>query len=126
AGKVRVGRWTRQASGMAGQLVALELWDNTSWHAIAASQLQLARATGALKQMHWARHGLARNYLLAGDLAAAALLLDEDRLMPEVTGNPPVAHAEVMLAAWRGREPAPSELIIATLPDATPPAPGTI
>jgi DNA-binding CsgD family transcriptional regulator len=119
AGKVRVGRWTRQVSGRAGQLVALELWDDESWHAIAASQLQLARAAGALTHLQWARHVLARSYVLAGDLAGAALLLDEDRLIAEVTRNPPVAHAEVMLAAWRGREPAASELIGATVREGT-------
>jgi DNA-binding CsgD family transcriptional regulator len=116
---VRVGRWVPRASGRAGQLVALELWDDESWRTIAADQLQLARANGALIGLQWARHVLARSYTLAGDLAAAALLLDEDRLVAEVTGMPPVAHAEVMLAAWRGREPAASELIGAILREAT-------
>ncbi len=118
ARQVRVGR-SIAPSGRAGQLVALELWDDESWHAIAARQLQLARATGALTRLQWARHVLARSYVLAGDLAAAALLLDEDRLIAEVTGNPPTAHAGVMLAAWRGREPAASELISATVREGT-------
>jgi DNA-binding CsgD family transcriptional regulator len=116
--QVRVGRWI-PPTGRAAQLVALELWDDESWHAIADSQLQLARATGALTRLQWARHVLARSYVLAGDLAAAALVLDEDRLIAEVTGNPPTGHAEVMLAAWRGREPAASELISATIREAT-------
>jgi DNA-binding CsgD family transcriptional regulator len=116
--QVRVGRWI-PPTGRAGQLVALELWDDESWPAIADSQLKIARATGALMRLQWARHVLARSYVLAGDLAAAALLLDEDRLIAEVTGNPPNAHAEVMLAAWRGREPAASELISATMREAT-------
>ena len=119
AGKVRVGRWIRQASGRAGQLIALELWDDESWRAIAACQLQVSRAAGALPQLQWARHVLARSYVLAGDLAAAALLLDEDRLIAEVTGTPPTAHAEVMLAAWRGRESEASELISVTVRDGT-------
>ena len=42
--------------------------------------------------------------MLAGELAAAARLLEEDRLIAEATGNPPVAYAAMMLAAWRGRE----------------------
>jgi DNA-binding CsgD family transcriptional regulator len=114
-----VGRWVARASGRAGQLVALELWDDESWRAIAADHLQVARANGALIGLQWARHVLARSYILAGDLAAAAALLDEDRLIAEVTGNPPVAHAEVMLAAWRGREPAAPELISATIREGT-------
>jgi DNA-binding CsgD family transcriptional regulator/tetratricopeptide (TPR) repeat protein len=107
------------AGGRAGQLIALELWDYKSWHAIAASQTRRTRAAGALTGLHWARHVLARCHILAGDLAAAALLLDEARLIAEVTGNPPAGHAEVMLAAWRGREPAASELISATVREAT-------
>jgi DNA-binding CsgD family transcriptional regulator len=118
-GEVRVGRWVRQASGRAGQLVALELWDDESWHAIADGQLQLARAAGAPIWMQWARHVLARSCVLAGDLTGAAMLLDEDRLTATVTGIPPVAHAEVMLAAWRGREPAASEVISATIAGGT-------
>src|SRR5262249_51156372 len=80
AGKGRAGRWIPQASGRAGQLLALELWDDESWHAIADFQLQLARETGTLTLLQWARHVLARSYILAGDLAAATLVLDEDRL----------------------------------------------
>jgi DNA-binding CsgD family transcriptional regulator len=113
-----VGRWVPRASGKAGQLVALELWDDEAWRAIADDHLQVARANGALIGLQWARHVLARSCILAGDLAAAALLLDEDRLIAEVTGIPPAAHAEVMLAAWRGREPAASELISAILHEA--------
>lgn len=119
ASLTRVGRLIQPASGRAGQLVALELWDDKAWHDMAASQLQLARATGALTRLQWARHVLARSNVLAGDLAAAAMLLDEDGLIAEVTRIPPVAHAEVMLAAWRGREPAASELISSTVREAT-------
>ena len=113
-----VGRWATRASGRAGQLVALELGDDESWRAIAADHPQVARANGALIGLQWARHVLARSCILAGDLAAAADLLEEDRLIAEVSGIPPVAHAEVMLAAWRGQEPAASELINAILEEA--------
>jgi hypothetical protein len=52
-------------------------------------------------------------------LATAARLLEEDRLIAEVTGNPPVGYAAMALAAWRGREPAASELIEVTARAAT-------
>ena len=39
-----------------------------------------------------------------GELAAAARLMEEDHLIAEATGNPPVALAEMMIATWRGRE----------------------
>src|SRR6185312_4971410 len=52
-------------------------------------------------------------------LSAAAQLLEEDRLIAEVIGNPPVAYNEMMLAAWRGREVRASELIDGTLQEGT-------
>jgi ATP/maltotriose-dependent transcriptional regulator MalT len=42
-------------------------------------------------------------------------MIEEDRLLAEVTGNPPVAYGGMMLAAWRGREAEASELIETTL-----------
>jgi DNA-binding CsgD family transcriptional regulator len=52
-------------------------------------------------------------------LTAAALLFEEDRLIAEATGHPPVAYNEMILAAWRGQEAPASELIEATLREAT-------
>ena len=76
------------AAGPAG-IVALELWDAESWHALAARQAQFARDTGALVHLQFALNFLARAHLLAGELAAAARLIEEDRLIAEATGNPP-------------------------------------
>ena len=47
---------------------------------------------------------LARAHILAGELTAAARLIEEDRLIAEATGNPPVAYTAMTLAAWRGQE----------------------
>lgn len=44
--------------------------------------------------------------------------LDAGTSEAEATGNPPIADTEVMIAAWRGREPEASELIDATVRDA--------
>ena len=46
-------------------------------------------------------------------------MIEEDRLIAEATGNPRVAHAEMTLAAWRGEEARASELMDATLKEAT-------
>ena len=51
--------------------------------------------------------------------APAERLIEEDRLIAEATGNPPVTYAAMMLAAWQGREQEASELIQATVPMAT-------
>jgi DNA-binding CsgD family transcriptional regulator len=112
------GRWLRLTGGRAGAMVALELWDVESWHALAARQVQVARDTGALVHLQLALNLLAWTHLVAGELPAAAQQYEEDRLIAEATGNPPVAYHEMTLAAWRGQEARASELIEATLRDA--------
>jgi DNA-binding CsgD family transcriptional regulator len=109
-------RWLRLVGARsASTLMAVELWDFESWHALIVGQVQAARDTGAFVRLQFALTYLARAHLLAGELAAAAELLDEDRLIADATGNPPVAIDAMMLAAWRGREPEAAEVIEATL-----------
>jgi DNA-binding CsgD family transcriptional regulator len=114
-----VDRWRWLATGRASAITALELWDADSSHALAARQVRFARDTGAPVYLQYALNSLATIHLLAGELTTAARLIEEDRLIAEVTGNPPVGYAAMALAAWRGREPAASELIEATVPAAT-------
>ena len=80
---------------------------------------RLARDTGALVHLQFALDVLAVPHLFAGELATAARLIEEDRLIAEATGNPPVVYAEMRLAAWRGHEDQASELIDATRQEAT-------
>jgi DNA-binding CsgD family transcriptional regulator len=61
--------------------------------------------------LQYALNFLAAAHLFAGDLTTAARLIDEERLIAEATGNPPVGYAAMALAAWRGREREASELI---------------
>jgi DNA-binding CsgD family transcriptional regulator len=114
-----IGRWLWLAGGRVSQIVALELWDAESWHALASRQARFARGAGALVHLQFALNYLARTHILAGELTAAAQLIEEDRLIAEATGNPPVAHNAMMLAAWRGQEREASGLIEATGPEAT-------
>ena len=109
-GTDEVGRWFWLTGGRAGNIVAVELWDAESWHALAARQVQFARETGALVHLQYALNLLAVTHVLAGELNTAALMIEEDRLIAEATGNPPVAYAETLLAAWRGQEPTAPEL----------------
>ena len=108
-------RWLWLASGRASNLIALELWDFESWHALAARQVQVARDVGALVQLQSALSFLGLIHLLAGEVSAAEQLIEEDRLIAEATGNPPTGYAAMMLAAWQGREQEASELIQATV-----------
>jgi DNA-binding CsgD family transcriptional regulator len=113
------GLWRWLAGGRAGAIVALELWDAESWHALAAVQAQFARDTGALVHLQYALNFLAMAHLFAGDLTTAAQLIDEDRLIAEATGNRPVGYAAMALVAWQGQEAPAWELIEATSRAAT-------
>jgi DNA-binding CsgD family transcriptional regulator len=113
------GRWLWLAGGRTSAIVALELWDAESLHALAARQAQFARDTGALVRLQLALSFLARSHLLAGELTTVAMMIEEDRLIAEATGNPPMWNAQMTLAAWRGQETFASELIDATSQEAT-------
>jgi len=117
AGEARGWLWL--ASGRASTMIATELWDFDSWHALAGRQVQVARDMGALVQLQFALRNLSTHQVLAGELSAAARLIDEDRLIAEATGHPPVTYAALMLTAWQGREREASELIQATVQEAT-------
>ena len=104
-------RWLLSSGGRITQIIAVQLWDYESWLALANRQARLARDAGALVHLQFALNYLARAELLGGDLTTAGLMIEEDHLIAEATGNPPVADTEVMLAAWRGREPEARELI---------------
>ena len=60
-------------------MIALELWDAESWHALAARQVQFARETGALVVLQLAVNFLAWAHLSAGELGTAAIMIDDDR-----------------------------------------------
>jgi DNA-binding CsgD family transcriptional regulator len=49
--------------------------------------------------------------MLAGELAAATLMIDEARLIAEAAGNPALVNAPMILAAWRGQESQAAEVI---------------
>ncbi len=118
-GTAEAGGWLWLAGPGAGGMVALEVWDDASWHALAAREVQVARDTGALVHLQSALDFLARAHLLTGELVIAARLIEEDRLIAEATGNPPVAYTAMTLAAWRGQQAQALELIEATVQEAT-------
>src|SRR6266851_2996262 len=118
-GTAEAGGWLWLAGPGAGGMVALEVWDDASWHALAAREVQVARDTGALVHLQSALDFLARAHLLTGELVIAARLIEEDRLIAEATGNPPVAYTAMTLAAWRGQQAQALDLIEATVQEAT-------
>ncbi|RSM91867.1 helix-turn-helix transcriptional regulator [Kibdelosporangium aridum] len=86
----------------AGGILATEMWDYDSVRALAQRQVQLARDSGARVQLQFALNFLANTEVVAGNLSAAESMIDEDRLLAEVSGIPPVAYTSILLAAYRG------------------------
>ena len=113
-----VSRRLSLSSGRNGNIVALEMWDDEALHLLAARQVQGARDAGALVHLQFALSFLARSHMLAGELTAASLIVNEARLIAETTGNPAHVNAPMILAAWRGDEAQASDLIDATSEDA--------
>ena len=109
-----VGSWLWLAGMRAGGVVAGELWDDSARHALAVRQVEVARDSGALVQSQYALNFLAWNHIDAGELAVAARLLDEDRLVAEAAGTSPVGFCAILLAAWQGKERVTVELAEAT------------
>jgi DNA-binding CsgD family transcriptional regulator len=106
-----LGGWLWLTGMRATGLIALELWDADSWDELASRQVQVARDSGALVQLQFALTFLARSQLAAGELVDAAVLIEEERVIAEAAGNPPVGYNAMVLAAWRGQESVASELI---------------
>jgi DNA-binding CsgD family transcriptional regulator len=113
-----VGRRLSASSSRDSNIVALEMWDDEALHLLAARQVQVARDAGALVHLQFALSFLARTHMLAGELTAATLMIDEARMIAEATGNPALVNAPMILAAWRGHEAQASELIEATSEEA--------
>jgi DNA-binding CsgD family transcriptional regulator len=113
-----VGRQLSVSATRNGNVVALERWDDEALHRLAARQVQVARDAGALAHLQFALSFLARSHMLAGELTAATLMIDEARLIAEATGNAALVNAPMILAAWRGHETQASELIDASSEEA--------
>jgi DNA-binding CsgD family transcriptional regulator len=114
-----VSDWLWLLGARAGGILAIELWDADAVYTLAARQVQVARDAGALVHLQFALNFLTTPHLLAGELATAADLLDEERLLADATGNRPVAYTRMMGAAWRGREAEAADLIGAATREAT-------
>jgi DNA-binding CsgD family transcriptional regulator len=106
-----LGRWLWLTGARATGMIALELWDADAWHALSSRQVRVARDSGALVQLQFALNFFARSRMAAGELAEAAVLVEEERAIGQAMGNPAVGYVDLMLAAWRGQETLASQLI---------------
>jgi DNA-binding CsgD family transcriptional regulator len=98
-------------------VVALHLWDDERWDVLSRRYVELARGVGALSELPLALSMRAYLLLFAGDLGAAASLIDEIQAVTEATGSSRAPYAGLALAALRGRQAEASALIDATVRD---------
>ena len=108
------GRWLWLAC-----LVAQDICDDESWHALATQQVRVARGVGALKVLPIALTYRAAVHVQAGELTAASTLIEESDAIIQATGVPALRSSSLMLAAWRGREAETVQLVEASVRHAT-------
>jgi DNA-binding CsgD family transcriptional regulator len=97
---------------------ASDLWDDEAATLLSTRELELARDAGALAVMPIALSARSVIHAMSGELAAAASLLDELRVVTEATGIAVAPYGAIWLAALRGREVEAAELLEATANDA--------
>jgi DNA-binding CsgD family transcriptional regulator len=95
------------------------LWEDGRWETLSARHVQLARETGALGELPLALSQHAYVNLFAGELTAAASLVEQIHAATEATGSNLAPYAAVGLAALRGREAEAAPLIDGSRGDVT-------
>jgi len=100
-------------------VASVHLWGDARWHAISERHVQIAREAGALGELPLALSQRVYVHLFAGELTAAALLVDEIRVATEATGVSLTPYGAVGVAALRGRQPEAISLIGESREDVT-------
>jgi DNA-binding CsgD family transcriptional regulator len=112
-------RWLWLACPVAPAPIALDLWDDGTWHDLATRAVALARESGALSILPLALSYRAGMHVLAGEFAAAEGLVEESDAITAAAGNAPLNYTRLILVSWRGDEDEATRLIAADLRDAT-------
>ena len=97
-------RWLWSTAGNVGGILAMELWDFESWQTLVERNVRVAREAGALMQLRHALQFPINIHVLTGDLATAARLIEEERVIAGVAGPSSLAIMPMILASWRGDE----------------------
>jgi DNA-binding CsgD family transcriptional regulator len=98
---------------------SVELWDDESWYRDTARYVQIVRDTGALSELPFCLNHRSVALSFAGELSAAAELVDEANAAIEVTGTALAPYGALALAAWRGREEQTRKLATTCITDVT-------
>jgi DNA-binding CsgD family transcriptional regulator/tetratricopeptide (TPR) repeat protein len=83
---------------------SLHLWYDTRWELIAEGHVRLARKTGALGELPFALTQRVYVHLFAGELPAAASLVEEIQAATEASDTVVAPYAAVGLLVLRGRQ----------------------
>jgi DNA-binding CsgD family transcriptional regulator/tetratricopeptide (TPR) repeat protein len=94
------------------------IWDHDGWMALTDRCISLAREVGESSRIPIALGSRAQALAFAGDLAAAAPLVEEAQVASEVTWFPLSPYGALVVAAVRGDESKATELITAALREA--------
>jgi len=89
----------------AAPFAAATLWDEESWHAIAAKPLRFVREAGLLRHLPIYLNSMGRNAAERGDFTTARSLASETDASLNATGARLAPTAGVLLAAMRGNAP---------------------
>jgi DNA-binding CsgD family transcriptional regulator len=100
-------------------VLASHLWDDERWELLSRRYLTVVRRIGALAELPMALDRRIRPLLFAGELTAAAALLDETRTVEEATGHQPWPYGALSLAAFRGNQATAAALISSIMQDVT-------
>jgi DNA-binding CsgD family transcriptional regulator len=85
-------------------IVARYVWDDGSWDVLSDRHVELARSVGALSELPVALNSRAMMLLFAGELAAAASLIQQLQPAIEATGSSRVLYSALGLAVFAGRQ----------------------
>jgi DNA-binding CsgD family transcriptional regulator len=106
-------RWLWLAGRAAGFI-----WDYEHWDSLTARHIRAAREAGALAQLPLALSTRVGVHILAGELRAAASLVEESAALAEATdGRVVPAYGALALAAFRGDEDEVTRLVRSGTPD---------
>jgi hypothetical protein len=111
---VDVPRWLWLATH-----AAHDLWDDESWELLCSRQVRLGRQAGALTMLVVALSARVGLHLYAGELAEAALLVEEVEAVSEAMVSRFPRYGALALAAWHGRQADVAALIDPSLEEAT-------
>ena len=100
-------------------IASVQLWDDTGWETLSERHVRLARRTGALSDLPLALTQRVYMHLLAGELTAAASLVDEIEATTDAIGGTLAPYGKVGLAALRGHEAEAVDLIGRTRTEVT-------